>query len=414
VSGNDVVVVGINYAPEPTGIAPYTTQMAEHLALSARSVTVLTGVPHYPTWRVPVDYRWRLRVSDPPPSAGPGNLVVRRLRHYVPRKQTAARRATYEATFLAQACATRVAAAPSVVVAVTPSLGGAVAGVRLARRHGSKLVVVVQDLMAKAASQSGIKGGGRVSSATGALEAFALRRADRVLIVSESFRSQLLEFGVSDSKIRLWPNWAHISPSDLDRVEARRSLGWAEDAFTIVHTGNMGLKQNLGNVVEAARMLAGEPDLRFVFVGDGSQRREIEAQAKGLANVYFVDPLTHDEYPKSLAAADLLVLNEKPGVSEMSLPSKLTSYLSAGRPVVAAVEPDGASAVELARTGGSALRVDPGRPEALAAAVRELRNDLPRCGVMGRAGREYCATQLGRAAATRSLDVIMDELLSER
>src|SRR5947209_16109543 len=90
VAGKHVLVVGINYAPEPTGIAPYTTGLAEHLAESAASVEVLTGVPHYPSWDVPAAYRRRLRrteIAD--------GVRVRRLKHYVPRTQTAARRALY-------------------------------------------------------------------------------------------------------------------------------------------------------------------------------------------------------------------------------------------------------------------------------------------------------------------------------
>ena len=98
VAGKHVLVVGINYAPEPTGIAPYTTGVAEHLARSAASVEVFTGLPHYPSWQVPAEYGRRLRTNELV-----NGVHVRRLKHYVPRTQSALTRALYEATFLVHA-----------------------------------------------------------------------------------------------------------------------------------------------------------------------------------------------------------------------------------------------------------------------------------------------------------------------
>jgi glycosyltransferase involved in cell wall biosynthesis len=411
-TGKHALVVGINYAPEPTGIAPYTTGLAEHLAQHAQSVTVLTGMPHYPNWSLDQTYRWVLRASEQARLPNEAGLLIRRMRHYVPSRQSALTRAGYEASFLLNACSTRLSQPPQVVLAVTPSLGGAVAGAAMARRHGSKLIVVVQDLMAKAASQSGISGGGRAAAATAAIERYALGRADRVAVVSEAFREQLHEYGVPDRKISVLPNWSHISHTDLSRTAARRALGWPAAPFTVVHTGNIGLKQDLGNLVEAARRCERDPGIRFVIVGDGSQRAAVQAQARGLGNLRFVDPLEEQDYPASLAAADLLVVNERPGVGDMSLPSKLTSYLSAGRPVIAAVAPDGATAAELARTGGAALIVPPGDPLAFVQAVRTLRTDALRCDRMADSGRRYADATLGMDAAASRIDTLLEDCLS--
>ena len=408
-----VLVVGINFAPEPTGIAPYTTGIAEYLAERARSVTVLTGVPHYPSWSVPPGYRWMLRCSEDSRLDNSAGLTVRRLRHHVPRKQTALTRAAYEFSFLANAWSVRIKHAPAVVIAVTPSLGGAVAGARLARRHGAKLLVVVQDLMAKAATQSGIRGGRSAAGPTATLERYALRNADRVAIVTESFRPQVSAYGVPVDRIALLPNWTHIEPATLSREQARKELGWPVEPFTVVHTGNIGLKQDLGNLVECARVMRHEPGYRFVIVGDGSQREPVRALAAGLGNVVFVDPLDDVAYPKALAAADVLLLNERPGVADMSLPSKLTSYLSAERPVLAAVAPAGAAAQELGATDGAAMSVEPGHPGEMAAALRILRSDSGQCAAMASAGKRYAEAALGRHSAQARLDGAIKELLAE-
>ncbi|MBT0769672.1 glycosyltransferase [Kineosporia sp. J2-2] len=423
-AGKHVLVVGINYAPEPTGIAPYTTGMADHLATRAHGVTVLTGMPHYPNWRLDPQYRFRLRTREVARQTGDAfdgiaglgrrdGLTVRRLRHYVPARQSALRRAGYELTFLLNCMTSRIERRPDVVVAVTPSLGGAVAGAQVAQRTGAKLIVVVQDLMAKAATQSGISGGGgRVSAATGAVERYALRRADRVAVVSEAFRDQVRAYGVPDERIRVLPNWTHIHASGLSAPDARDALGWPQDAFTVVHTGNIGLKQDLGNLVEAARICAErDAGVRFVIVGDGSQRAAIQAQGRGLDNLVFVEPLDGVKYPQALAAADLLVVNERPGVGDMSLPSKLTSYLTAGRAVIAAVATDGATAAELRRTDGAAHLVPPGEPAALADQVLALRSRPGTCKEMGLLGRAYAQAHLGREAASARLDALIEECL---
>jgi len=407
-AGRHVLVVGINYAPEPTGIAPYTTRMAEHLATRAAGVEVLAGLPHYPHWQVDARYRHRRRTTEP--RRNPQAPQVRRLWHYVPGTQTAATRAGYELTFLAHALASRPRQRPDLVVAVTPSLGGAVAGARIAQRHGARLVVVVQDLMAKAAGQSGISGGGAVAGTTARLEGYALRRADQVVVVSEAFRPAVRAYGVPDERIALLPNWTHITPSPVGRDEARAALGWRADRFVVAHTGNMGLKQDLGTVVEAARLL---PDgVEVLFVGDGSQRRVLEGRAAGVPGVRFVDPLDDVQYPLALAASDLLLVNERPTVGDMSLPSKLTSYLSAGRPVLAAVAPDGATAAELARTRGAGLVVSPGDPVLLARSILELHADEVLRTAMGRAGWRYAHARLDEGASMMRLDGILDRLLA--
>jgi colanic acid biosynthesis glycosyl transferase WcaI len=401
-----VLVVGINYSPEPTGIAPYTTGIADHLATRAASVEVLTGLPHYPGWRVDPQYRGRRHTRDP--RRTPDGPQVRRLWHHVPTRQTAARRGLYEATFLAHVLMTRPRQRPDLIVAVTPALAGAVAAARIARPTGARVVVIVQDLMARAAGQSGITGGGTVAGVTARLEGYALRRADQVVVVSNAFRQTVHAYGVDDDRIAVLPNWTHITPSAVSRDDARASLGWPADRFLVAHTGNMGLKQDLGTVIEAARRLP--EGLDVLLVGDGNQRRALQQQAADLPNVRFVEPLDEIRYPLALAAADVLLVNERPSVGDMSLPSKLTSYLSAGRPVLAAVTPDGATAAELRRTRGAGLVIRPGDPDLLATSIVQLQRDERLRLAMGRAGWTYAHTRLDQKACMMQLDAIIDRL----
>jgi glycosyltransferase involved in cell wall biosynthesis len=402
-----VLIVGINYAPEVTGIAPYTSGMAEHLAGVVGSLTVMTGVPHYPAWKVPDGHsrkrRQRQKIAE--------NVELIRHNHYVPKRQSALRRARYELSFLSNVSRTRIRQRPDLVIAVSPSLGGAVAGARIANRFKTPLVTVVQDLVASAAVQSGISGGSAVAGATGKLEGFALRNSTLVAVASASFIPYIEAYGVPADRIRLLPNWTHIGITEVDQAAARADLGWPSGAFLVAHTGNMGLKQDLGNVIEAARLLTDEEGVQFLLVGDGNQRRNLEGLGDGLPNLTFVDPLDDESYPKALAAADLLLINERASVGDMSLPSKLTSYLNARRPILAAVNELGATATELRRTGGAARIVPPGAPEELAKEVLALRAIPEQRQQMGESGLAYARSNLGTDAAMRRVTALVEEAL---
>jgi colanic acid biosynthesis glycosyl transferase WcaI len=397
-SGKRVLVVGINYWPEPIGIAPYTTAMAEYLAEQGAKVTVLTGVPHYPEWRIADSHRGKFSTRE-----RRHGVDVLRLRHLVPQKMTALRRAAYEASFLAHAAIRGLGMRPDMVLASTPALGGALAAATVAKRVGAPLTIVVQDLMALATAQTGIKGGGRVTGATARLEGTALRAATTVAVVSEGFIPAVAAYGVAAERITVLRNWAHITPTQMTRDEARSRLGWPVDQFLAVYTGNMGLKQDLGNIVEAARLLASRSRVRTVLIGDGSQRGALETQAHGLWNVRFAGLIDEPLYPVVLAAADVLVHNERPTMGEMSLPSKLTSYLAAGRPILAAVAEGGASQRELFGTGGAAVTVPPGEPARFAAALSALSEDPARRRAMSLAGAAYAAQNLTREGSLSAL-----------
>jgi glycosyltransferase involved in cell wall biosynthesis len=177
-------------------------------------------------------------------------------------------------------------------------------------------------------------------------------------------------------------------------------MGWRADEVVVLHAGAMGVKQALGNVVEAARLAdAKDADVRFVLLGGGSQRQSLVAAAAGVDRVQFVDSLDDEDFTRALQAADVLLVNEKPGLVEMAVPSKLTSYFISAKPVVAATEPSSATAEEL-ESAGAGVRVPSGDPGALLTAALEIRADS-RYPTFGPAGRRYAETVL---AAQKAVD----------
>lgn len=406
---SSVLLVGANYWPEESGNAPYTTGLAEDLAAHGVDVTVLCAMPHYPGWRIRPGYRNRLRVRE----VRRGVRVVRSWL-WVPKRQSAFQRALFEGSFFLDALGARGVEQPDVVIGVTPSLSGAVLARVIARRFGVPYGLIVQDLVGPGALQSGISGGRRVARTVRSAEKWALSGARGVAIVSKGFEPYLRELGIPADLIAHIPNWSHIPRSEADPEEVRRRFRLPEGTI-VLHAGAMGMKQGLEQVVDAARLDDEEEtgSLSFVVAGDGSQRRMLERRALGLSNIVFLPQQPADLYGDLLVASDVLLISERAEMVNMSLPGKLTSYLSAGKPIVAAVAPDGTTAAEVRRSGAGVVTPadDPGQ---LLSVLRSLAGDPERRAALGAEGRSYAERSLDRERQLASHRVFVTALRQER
>ncbi|MDC7803551.1 glycosyltransferase family 4 protein [Sphingomonas sp. BLCC-B65] len=382
-----VTLLSLHYPPEPTGNAPYAGSLAVGLAKLGHTVQAHVGHPHYPGWEVWDGYgQWTARESTD------GVDLVRR-RHYIPDPPRGVRRLISEFSFGLRLLTARIPR-DSTVIALSPSMfATAVAALRLFLTPNRPPVIVwVQDIYTLGLAETG-QGSHLAARIVRQVEAWTLRTADRVVAIHPRFADYLVDqLGVDREQVRVVRNWTHLTPrSATSKRAARAALGWDENARIVLHAGNMGAKQGLENVVEAARLaVERDEDITFILVGDGNQRRALVEAAADVERLNFVPPLDEDEFRFALAAADVLLVNEKVGVSAMAVPSKLTSYFDAGRPVVAATDVDGitASEVHLADAG---VVVPAGSPSALLdtlVALLSNNGELSRLGDNARAFRE--------------------------
>jgi colanic acid biosynthesis glycosyl transferase WcaI len=408
--GLNIVLSSTTYPPDATGIAPYSSDIAEHLAESGHKVRVVTSLPHYPSWEIDRAYRgFRRRFER---RAG---VDVHRLWLYVPRKQSAARRALYEGSFLAHAFVTEHAQPHAdLVLSTAPNIGNAVLASWWARRARAPHVMFLQDLSGSGAVEAGIKGGVIVARLVTRVEAAIARRADMVAVSSESFQSALEREGVSPDRMALFPNWSRLAKAHTSRDLVRRRLGWNPDEVIVLHAGNMGMKQGLEWIADYALEAArSAPALRFVLMGDGSQRAMLESRTPEIANVGLIDPVPEGDLPDVLAAADVLFVHERPSLNEMSIPSKLTAYFSIGRPVVAAVTSGGITAREVERSGGGIV-TQPGNPPEVVRALMHVTTEPGLADALSATGRAYAATHYSRDTAMQRLDSLLDQVLGRR
>lgn len=400
-----VLITTTYYWPEEAGSAPYLAGLAEHLQARGHRVVVATGYPHYPDWRLPRGARLASTVRH-------GDVDVRRRWHYVPRRQTAAHRALYEASlYVLGLTALGLDRRPDVIVGTCPTLAAGALAATASRRYRVPYALVFQDLMGPGAEQSGIAGGAQVAALVRRAEVALARRAAAVGIIAEGFRSYLVAGGVPAAKIHRLRNWTRRTEPSESAAEARRRLGWQPEEFVCLHGGNLGRKQGLDNLLDTAALLRSE-HVRIVFAGDGNDRPRLEQRARelGLVNVQFVELQGPGRWEAVMEASDVLLVNQRPSVTDMSLPSKLTSYFAAGRPIVAAASGDSETAREIdaARAG---VLVPPDEPAALRDAILAVRQGNLGASLGGNA-QEYATRVLSRSNALAEYERFLDAAIA--
>lgn len=406
-----ITIVSINYAPEVTGIAPYTTGLAEGLAARGHRVRVITGLPHYPEWRLADEYR------DAPRSSTEivNGVTVQRVRHHVPESPGTKGRVLMEASFARAAVSARWGR-PDVVLTVSPPLLASCGVVARARLRRIPVGVVVQDLYSKGVLETSAMGA-KGAAATKTLEIGTLNHATGVSVIHDRFTDVLAALGADRSRMTVIRNWTHIDiPAEgaQSAQGVRGKYGWRPDEIVVVHAGNMGAKQGLENVVAAARLVdTSAAPVRFVLLGDGNQRKKLEEAAVGATSLQFIRPLPAAEFTQVLRAADVLLVNEKSDVTDMAVPSKLTSYFVSGRPILAATSDASTTAYEI-RSSGAGVLVPADDPESLVTAAQRMGEDKAAGQEMGRSGQRYARNLLDTGAAIDRYEQWCTELAASR
>ena len=155
---------------------------------------------------------------------------------------------------------------------------------------------------------------------------------------------------------------------------------------------------------------SGLRDVRLVLIGNGGHREQLENAARGISSIEFMDALPSDTFMDTLSAADALLLHERPGMKEMCVPSKLTTYFAAKRPILGVSEPESAASYEL-RASGAGVQVRPGTPAALVSALELLRSRDTNS--LGEAGFAYAQSELSESSAIDRYVAFVESLLGE-
>jgi len=395
-----VLIYGVNYAPELTGIGKYSGEMAEWLARQGHEVRVVTAPPYYPEWKVAEGHsavRYHRENMN--------GVQIWRCPLYVPQHPSGLKRILHLASFALSSLPVMIRQLfwkPDIMMVIEPPLFCAPTTWLTARLSGAKCWLHVQDFEVDAAFDLGIIPFAWMKRVVSGIEHWLMRRFDVVSTISNSMLNRLSEKGVSEPV--LFPNWADLSHFRFDnsgRESFRNLLGLEQGQSLCLYSGNIAVKQGLEILLEVAPRL---PECHFVICGDGANRKVLEARATHLniSNLIFMPLQPLALLPAMLSAADIHLVIQRGGAADLVMPSKLTNIFAVGGVAVVTVEKDSELGRHAEGEHACLYRCDPDNADALVDAINRMIEH-----------REL-AVSLGLRAITYATDYIdMDHVLGQ-
>lgn len=390
-----ITIVSYFCPPEVAAPASRAYENAIRFARMGHEVTILTGLPNHPRGKVFGGYRWRLLQRE---TIGPLRIV--RMGSWVaPNTTTRKRLQAYLSLTLAQIVGSLFTGPADVVIGTSPPLFTALAGYVVSRVRHCPFVFEVRDLWPENMIAIGALRNRSAIRALSSLELFLYRRARKVVPVTRGFRDYIRDKGISSEKIAVIPNG--VSLDNYCPVEYPHDLAvdlGLEGKFVAAYVGTVGINHGIQTVLDAGERLRQYPEVVLLVVGDGAERKDLEAQARrrGLTNVRFVGEKPREEMARYHALADvMLVLLRKSAYFRWVIPSKIFVAMGFARPILIGVSGESRQIVEDA---GAGVAVDPESPDAVAEAIIDLsrRKRDGRLAEMGRRGREYVGIHYNR------------------
>jgi colanic acid biosynthesis glycosyl transferase WcaI len=393
-----ILVLNQYYWPGVEATAQLLSQLCEALA-SDYDVTVVTG-----------SLRGHGGLANE--EVRNGVRIVRVRSTSYDRAQLRLRAANY-VTYLGDTVLTAMRGArPDLVLCMTdPPIVGDI-GLAVSRRFGVPLLVISQDVFPEIAERVKRLDNKVVLGALRQLVGLYLRRADRVVAIGETMKLRLVEKGAHAARVDVIPNWVdttEITPQPRDNPWAQ-THGLA-DRFVVMHSGNVGHAQDLDSLIRAATFLRDVDDLRIAIIGFGARHQELTALAVRLDvtdAVAFLPYQQRHRLSELLSSADLHFVGLARGLSGYVVPSRMYGILAAARPVLVSADADSETAAIVEETDCGFL-VPPGRPDRVAAVIRDVIEGRRSLDGLGERGRAWVEREADREVAFgRYRDVVGD------
>jgi glycosyltransferase involved in cell wall biosynthesis len=399
-----VLILSQHFSPEVTAARFRIEPFVVALVGRGHDVEVICAVPNHPEGIVHPGYRGRAILREQIHGAEVKYVWVR-----AAETKTLRTRLESYGSYAGMALAVgAVAKRPDVILASSPPLSVGLAGAMLATRHRVPWVLDVRDLWPKAAVVLGELTGERAIAAAERLERWLYRKADMTTTVTEPFRRHIADLSPPGSRIEVLLNGTTRAWLERgDRSPDRRSLGLPDDRFIWAYAGNLGLYHGLDTAMDAAELLG--DGFQLLLIGHGPLRAELERRAAELpaGSVRLEGLMSPDDAGAHLRAADALLVALRASLTDV-ISSKLFDYCAMRRPVIVAADGETRRLAE-----GAALIAPPENPQALADAVRTLRDDPELARKLAERAGDLARKHLREAQAERLVD-LLEEVSSRR
>lgn len=405
-----ILIYSYNYHPEPIGIAPLMTELAEGLVQQGHQVRVITAMPNYPERQIYPEYRGQLYRKEER-----NGVTIQRCYVWIRPNPGLIARLLLEGSFVVLSFLQALRGwRPDIILFTSPSLPASVPVALLGQIYRCPTVLNLQDILPEAAVQTGLITNPKAIWVFEQLERFAYRSASRISVIAEGFRQNLLGKGVPDDKMAIVSNWVNVNfirplPKYDNSFRHRHDLG---KKFVVLYAGNIARTQGIHTIIRAAKKLENEEDIVFMIAGEETQLAELDTlrQSLGVTNLVLRPFAPRQELPEMLAAADVGLIMQKRNVVGFNMPSKTQVLLASGRPIIASVPPEGTAAQAVLASGGGVV-VSPEDPTALANAIMNLYKDPDQVATLGSQGRRYALENYAFEGALSRYDSLFADCL---
>ncbi|MGF1497612.1 MAG: WcaI family glycosyltransferase [Elainellaceae cyanobacterium] len=405
-----ILIYSYNYHPEPIGIAPLMTQLAEGLVRRGHEVRVVTGMPNYPQRKVYEAYQNKFYLTETR-----NGVTIQRSYVWIRPKPGLLTRILLDGSFVLTSLVQALRGwRPDVILLTVPPLPVSVPATLLGFLYSCPVVLNLQDILPEAAVQVGLIKNKLAIRVFEALERFAYRNADTISVIADGFVKNLVEKGVPIEKITCIPNWVDVNeirPLPYANNSFRQELGLT-DEFVVMYSGNIALTQGLETVIRAASVLRDISQIVFVIVGEEKAiaRLRQSCRQQKLTNVRLIHFQPREVLPQMLAAANVGLIVQKSNVVSFNMPSKTQVLLASGRPIIASVPPSGTAAGAVWQSGGG-LVVPPEEPQSLADAILDLYQHPHKAKILGDRGRQYALKHYTFEEALKRYETLFEDVL---
>jgi colanic acid biosynthesis glycosyl transferase WcaI len=407
-----ILIYSYNYHPEPIGIAPLMTELAEGLVKRGHQVRVVTGMPNYPERRIYDEYQGKWYVTEER-----NGVTVQRCYLRIKSKPNLIDRLLLELSFVLTSLPQALKGErPDVILLTVPPLLVTLPATLLGWLYDCPVVLNVQDILPEAAVRVGLIKNKLMIKAFEALEKFAYRAANTISVIADGFVDNLLSKGVPAEKVACIPNWVNLNfIKPLPKENKWRIAHNLDDKFVVLYSGNIALTQGLETVIKAAANLRHIKDIAFVIAGEAKALERLQQYCVdcGADNVLLLPLQPRENIPQMLAAADVGLVVQKQNVISFNMPSKIPLLLASDRPIIGSVPATGTAAKAIRKSGGGIV-VPPESPEALAKAVLKLYENPQLAAQLGHQGRKFAVENYAFEQALDRYEQLFADVIANR
>ena len=324
-----ITIIGINYSPESTAIGLYTSQLSEYFVSKGIAVTIITGFPYYPSWKIQDTYKNKPRFVKEVIN----NVTVLRYKQYVPENPTFFKRILHLIDFTLGSCINLFKIQKTdVVLCIVPFTSTVFLGKILSVLKKAKLWVHIQDFEFDAAIDTNlIKESSLFLKVLLKIESTLLKNANFSSTISKSMLEKLTNKN-NNNYSKLLPNWVAIDDISPEKSKTHSHLN--SKKFKILYSGNIGEKQDWNFFIAFANEIKKLENIELIVVGDGGKKKWLLEETKNITCIKHHYPVPYNELSDLLCSADLHILFQKEEVKDTVMPSKILAMMASKKPLL--------------------------------------------------------------------------------